>query len=92
VSHPPLALERGYDPVLGLIVRRDRRGTGLGRLLLGHLERWASEHGHEHLWVATGEPAVKFYKRCGWQVRETVPREFELATVLTKQTPRHDLC
>jgi GNAT superfamily N-acetyltransferase len=76
--------------VLGMIVRRDRRGTGLGRLLLGHLERWAGEQGYEPLWVATGAPAVNFYQRCGWQVQEVVDRGFELTTVLSK-TPRPDL-
>ena len=76
--------------VLGMIVRRDRRGAGLGRLLLGHLERWARDQGHEQLWVATGMPAVKFYQRCGWQVREIVPRDFEPANVLTKLLD--DLC
>jgi GNAT superfamily N-acetyltransferase len=70
--------------VLGMIVRRDRRGTGLGRLLLEHLESWARDQGHEQLWVATGRPAVRFYQRCGWQVREIVRRDFEPATVLDK--------
>jgi GNAT superfamily N-acetyltransferase len=76
--------------VLGMIVRRDRRGTGLGRLLLGHLERWAREQGYEQLWVATGAPAVNFYLRCGWRSQEIVDRGFELTTVLSKR-PRHDL-
>jgi len=67
-----------------MIVRRDRRGTGLGRLLLGHLERWACDQAHEQLWVATGGPAVNFYQRCGWQFQEIVHRDFEPATVLTK--------
>jgi GNAT superfamily N-acetyltransferase len=31
--------------LLGMIVRPDRRGSGLGRLLLNSLESWASEHG-----------------------------------------------
>ena len=70
--------------VLGMIVRGDRSGTGLGRLLLGHLERWACDQGHEQLWVATGSPAVNFYQRCGWQFQEIVHRDFEPATVLTK--------
>jgi GNAT superfamily N-acetyltransferase len=70
--------------VLGMIVRRDLRGTGLGRLLLGHLERWARDQGHQQLWVATGGPAVNFYRRCGWQFREIVHRDFGPATVLNK--------
>jgi GNAT superfamily N-acetyltransferase len=50
--------------VLGMIIRRDRRGTGLGRLLLENIERWAGDQAHQQLWVATGRPAVNFYQRC----------------------------
>ena len=53
--------------LLGMIVRPDRRGSGLGRLLLSSLESWASEHGYEHLWAANEGPVVVFYQRCGWQ-------------------------
>ena len=70
--------------VLGMIVRRDRRGTGLGRLLLGNLERWARDQGHLQLWVATGRPAANFYQRCGWQLQEIVHRDVEPATILTR--------
>jgi len=70
--------------VLGMIVRPDRRGAGIGRLLLAHLERWAHQQGYEQLWVATGA-AVDFYQRCGWRIYETVKRDFEPATVLTKK-------
>jgi GNAT superfamily N-acetyltransferase len=76
--------------VLGMIVRRDRRGAGIGRLLLTHLERWARRQGYKQLWVATGGAAVGFYQRCGWRVYETVDRDFEPATVLTKE-PRAEL-
>jgi GNAT superfamily N-acetyltransferase len=43
--------------LLGMIVRRDRRGSGLGRLLLARLERWAYSQGYELWWVATGGAA-----------------------------------
>jgi GNAT superfamily N-acetyltransferase len=68
-----------------MIVRRDRRGAGIGRLLLAHLKRWAHRQGYEQLWVATGTPTVGFYQRCGWRIYETVDRDFEPATVLTKK-------
>jgi GNAT superfamily N-acetyltransferase len=71
--------------VLGMIVRRDRREAGIGRLLLAHLERWAHWQRYEQLWVATGTPSVGFYQRCGWRINETVDRDFEPATVLTKK-------
>ena len=70
--------------VLGMIVRPDRRGAGIGRLLLAHLERWAHQQGYEQLWVATGA-AVDIYQRCGWRIYETVKRDFEPATILTKK-------
>src|SRR5947209_2567806 len=40
--------------VLGMIVRPDRRGMGIGRLLLAHLEAWAGIHVYTQVWVATG--------------------------------------
>ena len=56
--------------VTGMIVRRDHRGTGVGRTLMQHLERWAAEHGFAEAWVGT-DLARGFYERCGWAVRET---------------------
>lgn len=56
--------------LLGMIVRPDRRRSGLGRLLLNSLESWASEHGYGQLWVADEGPN----QRCGWQFCETVER------------------
>lgn len=77
---------------VGHIVRRDRRGAGIGRLLLAHLERWAHRQVYEQLWVATRGAAVGFYQRCGWRIYETVDRDFETvdrdfepATVLTTE-------
>ena len=69
--------------LLGMIVRPDRRGSGIGRLLLTHLETWAHRHGYQQFWVATGGAAVGFYQRCGWRIYETVDRDFEPAKVLT---------
>jgi GNAT superfamily N-acetyltransferase len=71
--------------VLGMIVRGDQRGRGIGRLLLGQLEEWAGQQAYQQLWVATGGSAVGFYQRCGWRIHETVERDFEAATVLTKK-------
>jgi GNAT superfamily N-acetyltransferase len=61
----------GTSPwVTGLIVRRDRRGGGVGRELMRHLERWAAERGVSVLWVGT-DLAAGFYLRCGWTLQET---------------------
>jgi GNAT superfamily N-acetyltransferase len=60
--------------LLGMIVRPDCQGTGLGRLLLAHLEQWASGHAYPEVWAANEGRAVNFYRRCGWTVQETVER------------------
>jgi GNAT superfamily N-acetyltransferase len=56
--------------VTGMIVRRDRRGEGVGRVLMRHLERWAAEQPIAEAWVGT-DLARGFYERCGWTVLET---------------------
>jgi GNAT superfamily N-acetyltransferase len=71
--------------LLGMIVRPDRRGTGVGRQLLSQLEQWARENGYEKAWVATGDPAVDFYRRCGWTVYETLQRGGSTTNVLNKR-------
>jgi GNAT superfamily N-acetyltransferase len=71
--------------VLGMVVRSNRRGRGVGRLLLTRLERFAFDNGHADVWVATGGPAVGFYRRCGWQETETLQlASGQVATVLRK--------
>lgn len=71
--------------VWGMIVRPDRRGMGVGSLLMAQLEAWAGTHGYEQVWVATGGRAIDFYRKCGWELSETVERlSGEAASVLTK--------
>ena len=71
--------------VLGMIVRPDRRGIGIGSLLLAHLEAWAGIHAYKQVWVASGSPAIGFYRKCGWQLSETIERASgETVSVLTK--------
>ena len=55
--------------VTGMIVRRDRRGEGVGRVLMRQLERWAAEHQIAEAWVGT-DLAAGFYRRCGWTSQE----------------------
>jgi GNAT superfamily N-acetyltransferase len=59
--------------VTGMIVRPDRRGEGVGRTLMQHLERWAAEHQIAEAWVGT-DLALEFYQRCGWTLQETFTR------------------
>lgn len=71
--------------VLGLIVRPNRRGMGIGSLLLVELEAWAGIHGYTQVWVANEGPAIGFYRKCGWELSETVERASgEAVSVLTK--------
>jgi GNAT superfamily N-acetyltransferase len=56
--------------VTGMIVRPDRRRTGVGRTLMQHLEPWAAEHRIGEAWVGT-DLALGFYQRCGWTLQES---------------------
>lgn len=57
----------GRSPwLLGLVVRQQDRHRGYGRLLVTGVEDLAARRGRQHVWVATGGEAVKFYRRCGW--------------------------
>jgi GNAT superfamily N-acetyltransferase len=72
--------------LVGMIVRADRRGEGVGRLLITQLEVWAGARGSSQVWVATGGPAIGFYQACGWELVETLElASGESATVLTKR-------
>jgi GNAT superfamily N-acetyltransferase len=72
--------------VLGMVVRPDRRGSGIGRALLAALASFAAGRGAERVWVATGGPAVPFYERCGWRVEEHLRQiSGEETTVLSRR-------
>jgi GNAT superfamily N-acetyltransferase len=66
------ASRAGRSPwLLGMVVRRDLRLHGVGRLLVHWLEDLARARGYGSVWVATGDDALGFYQRCGWQVEES---------------------
>lgn len=71
--------------VTGMIVRSDRRGEGIGRTLMQHLEQRAADRRIAEAWVGTDQ-AAGFYERCGWTLQETfVTRTGYDMTVLYKQ-------
>ena len=56
--------------IVGMVVRAENRGRGVGRQLLESLQDAAASFGHPRTWVATGDEAVGFYQRCGWAAIE----------------------
>lgn len=88
VEHPELAYRGPW--VVGTIVRADRRGQGIGRMLVQQLILWAANAGISRLWVATGGQAVHFYHQCGFTIAEIVRlSNGEQPTILTAQpTPQ----
>lgn len=90
--HPyDLEERRDRSPwLVGVIVRADCRGWGIGQALLARVERWAAQVGIARLWVATEaeSPAVTFYERCGYTIAEemTSPHRGRV-TVLNKTVP-----
>jgi predicted N-acetyltransferase YhbS len=69
--------------IMGMIVRPDLRGHGIGRELLHTQVSWAAEHGYQQIWVGTGNEAVGFYQACGWILTESFDRPHEHVNVLT---------
>jgi GNAT superfamily N-acetyltransferase len=51
-----------------MVVRRDRRGTGVGALVLRLAEDTAAGRGAAALWANARVGALGFYQRCGWVV------------------------
>ncbi|MGH3490006.1 MAG: GNAT family N-acetyltransferase [Actinopolymorphaceae bacterium] len=75
---------RGRTPwVGGMIVRSDKRGSGIGTILMARLEVWARTAGIAQAWVVSAGRAVDFYRRCGWVAVETVGAG-DPSTILTK--------
>ena len=71
--------------VTGMIVRRDRRRQGIGRMLMRHLEQWAADHQISEAWVGT-DLAAAFYQHCGWIPHESfVTSTGEYIDVLHKE-------
>ncbi|MDM7994026.1 MAG: GNAT family N-acetyltransferase [Candidatus Fermentibacter sp.] len=63
---------RGY--VYHLAVSSRLQGTGGGRLLMERVERALLDEGIEkvHLFIYRDNPAVAFYERLGWRVRQDI--------------------
>ena len=73
--------------VIGMIVRPESRGLGVGRRLLSHLEACAGRRGFRQLWVGTGGPVVGLYQQCGWLLVEVIVRSAGKSTsILSKAT------
>jgi len=53
--------------VSDMVVRRDMRDRGIGRMLLSRLERFATGRDLSQIWVSAAEPEVAFFERCGWR-------------------------
>ena len=68
-----------------MIAQPVSRGPGAGRLHLSGLERSAAGQGCPQVWVATGGPAVGFYRRYGWEHAERLPfTQGDQITILTR--------
>ena len=75
--------------LVGLVVRREARRRGIGRILLRALEDVVRTHGHDRVWVVTGSNADDFYRACGWIDVEqlTTSKERLPSTILGRVLP-----
>ncbi|SHN75671.1 GNAT family N-acetyltransferase [Cryptosporangium aurantiacum] len=86
VEHDELA-DRG-PWVVGVIVRSDQRGRGIGGALMTSLTTWAADAGYARLWVNAGGRAVDFYRRCGFTITEVLrPPGRDPMTILSRAVP-----
>lgn len=60
------------NEILGLYVSYKRRGQGIGRALLTHLELYARDHGISDLTLTSTPSAEAFYRANGFEVKENV--------------------
>lgn len=71
---PRLLLADRVAEVLGLVVDENRRGEGVGRLLMAEAERWAAKKGCDEVRLRSDvvrEDAHRFYEGFGYGVRAT---------------------
>src|SRR5262249_23978214 len=65
-----IAADGTMGQMVRLSVRRDRRGQGDGRALVGYLLRVAQARGLRRVWMETNanwESAIRLYQRCGFR-------------------------
>ena len=75
--------------VVGMIVRDDVRGQGIGKAIMARLVEWAIEARIDRLWVVADGRAVDFYRACGFTVVDVVRLTGgHRPTVLTASTTR----
>jgi predicted N-acetyltransferase YhbS len=54
-------------------VRQGRRRQGIGRALIGEMERWMAAEGVREVWVLSDEEAEGFYRACGFERDQVQP-------------------
>ena len=71
-------IQSGVVLIEDIIVHREQRGKGVGKLLVAKIESFAKENQAHKVWGYTGKgwPAVDFYKSLGYQVIGELPKHF----------------
>lgn len=69
----PIACTVGSYDLFWIIVNPSHQGAGLGRLLVGRVERAIARLGGRHVYIETSslpkyEPTRRFYERCGYDL------------------------
>ncbi len=61
------------NEVLGLYVSYSKRGKGIGKILLKHLEKYAKENNIKSLHLTSTPSAVSFYTINGYEFQKNTP-------------------
>jgi len=68
--HPGSMLRNLPTAEFGVSVVEARRGHGIGRVLIAHVERWAAAHGVERMVLNVSEAnegAIRLYRSLGYR-------------------------
>ncbi|MET7422693.1 GNAT family N-acetyltransferase [Dactylosporangium sp. NPDC005555] len=75
---------RDGNKVYTMFVLPETAGTGVGRLLMGHIETLAAADGHEFMETGSSISAHGFYQRLGYTDVRTTDTDFGLNYILRK--------
>lgn len=65
----------------GITIRKDYRGVGLGKYLMGEVIKLARTKLKPKTWIirlsvfATNKPAIRLYERCGFKIVAKIPKQ-----------------
>jgi len=78
--------DAGFDtPSIGIYIRKEKRGAGIGKLFMSHMHAAAAERGSRAIRIKVhphNRQAHKMYERMGYEFRDTLEPDGQLLGIL----------